>query len=297
MGTTQQKLAYLSNAVSGIKSAIESRGVVVGDAPLGQYSSKIEEIPSDNIASVVDKSVTEITLDMLEGATEIGDYTFYGCTNLTVVHIPTTVTSIGDYAFYGCTSLTTIYFHGYSSQWTSITKGTSWDGNTGAYQVVCWSEGLSYESEGDGTCYVSGIGTCTDLDLVIPDVSPDGDTVTGIDWLAFSGCTGPTSLTILDTVTHIGDYAFYDCSGLTSVVIGKSIDNIGYRAFAECYMLVSITILASSVPGMEEDPKRGYNTFDDTNNCPIYVPLASVDVYKSADGWSKYANRIQAIPS
>jgi hypothetical protein len=40
----------------------------------------------------------------------------------------------------------------------------------------------------------------------------------------------------------------------------------------------------------------GNNAFYNTNNCPIYVPSASVNAYKSASGWSTYASRIQAIP-
>jgi hypothetical protein len=39
----------------------------------------------------------------------------------------------------------------------------------------------------------------------------------------------------------------------------------------------------------------GYEHFYETNDCPIYVPLESVDAYKSAAGWSDYADRIQGI--
>lgn len=42
------------------------------------------------------------------------------------------------------------------------------------------------------------------------------DSVTSIDWSAFYGCSGLTSVTILDSVTSIGNYAFADCSRLTS---------------------------------------------------------------------------------
>jgi len=34
-----------------------------------------------------------------------------------------------------------------------------------------------------------------------------------------------------------------------------------------------------------------------SSNLVIYVPAESVDAYKSASGWSYYANQIQAIPS
>ena len=35
--------------------------------------------------------------------------------------------------------------------------------------------------------------------------------------------------------------------------------------------------------------------FQDTNNCPIYVPNESVEAYKAAPGWSDYADRIFGI--
>ena len=39
------------------------------------------------------------------------------------------------------------------------------------------------------------------------------------------------------------------------------------------------------------------NAFDNTNNCPIYVPAESVSAYQSAPNWSTHASRIQAIPT
>ena len=63
------------------------------------------------------------------------------------------------------------------------------------------SEGLAFTSNGDGTCYVSGIGTCTDTDLVIPRKSPAGDTVISIGYWAFQYCSDLTSVTFSDTDT------------------------------------------------------------------------------------------------
>lgn len=109
---------------------------------------------------------------------------------------------------------------------------------------------------------------------------------------AFIGCNGITSVIIPSGVTSIGEYAFYGCSGLTSITIPDSVTSIGREAFAFCSRLTSVTITAIVPPTLNYA-----DAFNNTNNCPIYVPAESVDAYKSASGWSNYASRIQAIPS
>ena len=117
-----------------------------------------------------------------------------------------------------------------------------------------------------------------------------GDCVTSIGNSAFTNCRKITNIVISDGVTSIGDRAFQYCSGLTSMNIPSSVTSIGKRAFDDCTSLTSVTCLATTPPTL------GNYAFDDTNNCPIYVPSASVSAYKSATNWSRYASRIQAIP-
>lgn len=119
--------------------------------------------------------------------------------------------------------------------------------------------------------------------LIIPN------TVTQIGEDAFNSCVNLTSVSIPESVTMLPDGAFQDCSGLTELVLHSKIDMIGDFTFGRCTGLQSITILA------EEPPSLGPSAFDDTNDCPIYVPAASVNAYKAASGWSDYASRIQAI--
>ena len=104
------------------------------------------------------------------------------------------------------------------------------------------SKGLAFVSNGDGTCCVSRIGKCTDTDVVIPIVSPDGDIVTVISNSAFFGCTNLTSITIPASVTSIETGAFSDCTGLTSITIPDSVTSIGEFTFSHCSNLTSITI-------------------------------------------------------
>ena len=50
----------------------------------------------------------------------ISNFAFYGCTGLTSITIPDSVTSIGTQAFYGCTGLKSIKFQGTMAQWYAI---------------------------------------------------------------------------------------------------------------------------------------------------------------------------------
>jgi hypothetical protein len=67
------------------------------------------------------------------------------------------------------------------------------------------------------------------------------------------------------------------------------VTSIGSEAFYGCSSLTSITCEATTPPTLK------WSVFDDTNDCPIYVPADSVDTYKAAENWSEYAKRIQAI--
>lgn len=103
------------------------------------------------------------------------------------------------------------------------------------------SEGLEYKSNGDGTCAVIGMGTCTDTDLVIPKKSPDGDKVTSIADEAFHN-SKIHSLKISDSVTEIGRNAFDYCTRLETVDLGKSLVKLGYQAFYGCDLITEVKL-------------------------------------------------------
>ena len=193
-------------------------------------------------------ALTSVTIP--NSVTGIGYGTFYKCSGLTSVTIPNSVTSIGNSAFTYCTSLTS----------AAIPSGVTSIGN----YAFSGCSGLISVTIGSG---VTSIGNST-----------------------FCNCSGLTSVTIPDSVTSIGASAFFNCNSLTSVTIGDGVTSIGGDAFFNCNSLTSVTINAVTPPTIS------YATFDFQNNHPIYVPSTSVETYKAASGWSDYAGRIQEIP-
>lgn len=129
--------------------------------------------------------------------------------------------------------------------------------------------------------------SCTSL----PRINiPNGVTV--ISTQLFYNCISLTSITIPNSVTIIGENAFEQCYGLTSITIPSSVTEIKRYAFKNCSGLTSITCLATTPPTLNISQE---STFEGTGNCPIYVPTASVNAYKTS--WNTYASRIQAIPT
>lgn len=109
------------------------------------------------------------------------------------------------------------------------------------------SVGLDFVSNDDGTCYVSGIGTCKDKEIVVPSVSPKGETVIAIGEVAFMSCNTLESVTIPSNVVSIGRLAFSGCWELKEIFFEENsqLELISDYMFLECFSLVSIEIPAS----------------------------------------------------
>ncbi len=103
------------------------------------------------------------------------------------------------------------------------------------------SKGLMFESNGNGTCYVSGMGSCRDSFVILPRFSPEGDRVIGVGDYAFRNCTYLRSVDIHEGIRYIGAYAFYG-SGLVNVNIPSEVEGIGDYAFCSCPFLESIAV-------------------------------------------------------
>ena len=306
------EIQRLKTAKADIKTAIENKGVTVpSNATIDAYPTYVSQISSGGGDYIVESAVYDPTATysgefkptnyitsatIPNGFTSIGDSAFYNYRRLTSITIPDSVTSIGDSAFYNCSNLTSITI---PDSVTSIDTGAfirctglPVENNiryAGKFAVGAVDKTLSSYTIKDGTKWIGdyAFSQCPNLtSIVIPD------SVINIGDRSFIACTGLTSITIPDSVTSIGNFTFLNCYIITSVTIGNSVTSIGESAFDGCTKLTSITIQATTPPTL-----LSYSVFNDTNNCPIYVPAESVNRYKTATNWTSLASRIQAIPS
>ena len=117
------------------------------------------------------------------------------------------------------------------------------------------------------------------------------NSITSIGEYSVSGHSDLTAITIPDSVTLIEQYAF-GWSYLTSVYIGTGIKAINNSAFIYNSKLENLYCKAVIPPILGSSAINRY-----ASNFNIFVPIESVDLYKEAQYWSDYADRIQAIPS
>ena len=216
---------------------------------------------------------------------ELGYSVFKGCSVLTSVTIPSSVTSIGGSAFEGCSGLTSLTI---PSSVTSI-GGSAFKGCSGL------------------------------TSLIIPS------SVTSIGSYVFENCSGLTSITIPSSVTEIGGAAFKGCGSLvnlyykidekietylryghlyinvecgieyylndkkiTSVAIPSTITELGRYAFQNCRDLTSVYV-SWQFPIPTGSAFYGV----DISKCTLYVPQGTEQDYWLSPGWGDFGKIVE----
>ncbi len=192
---------------------------------------------------------------------------YQGCSGLTSITIPNSVTSIGYDAFSGCSSLISVTI---PNSVTSIGYAAFRECSS-LTSVTIPNSVTSIEFSAFANC--SGLTSVT-----IPN------SVISIGNSAFSGCSALTSITIPNIVTSIESFAFAFCNSLTSVLIPNSVTSIGNSAFQGCSGLTAVTCYANNVPTTSSD------AFYDSHieYATLHVPAASIDVYKETIPWKNF---------
>ena len=118
------------------------------------------------------------------------------------------------------------------------------------------------------------------------------DNITTIDRAAFWKCDNLQTILIPDSVTTIGADAFTYCDNLQQITIPENVTSIGWGAFYSCYSLEKVYCKAVIPPSIVTEYSSWYAFSGNAHNRKIYVPLESVEAYKTANGWRNYANDI-----
>ena len=182
------------------------------------------------------------------GVKTIKDNVFSGCTNLTSITIPKTVTTLSGTTFNG-SSLTAINVDSDNSNYIS---------ENGILFNKAKTTLVRYPIKKTGSEYTI----------------PESITTIGSD--AFNGCTGLTSVTIPSNVTNITNYAFSGCTNLASITLSlKSLNN--KSRFSDIFNVVPVSLQTINITD-DADIKANFfqnNTNIKTVNMPLVKSIGN----------------------
>lgn len=174
--------------------------VITGSGKMGDFSSCYTLTPWHL------STTKELTVELSDGITEIGDNAFKDCTNLCSINIPDSVERIGSCAFSGCEAL----------------KGTL-NLPSGLTQLGDYS-----------------FSDCRRISGVLE--IPSG--VTYLPGCVFQSCTGIEEVIIPDSVKSISSKAFYNCK-FKRLTIPASVSLSSNSCFENCTQITYVMITGS----------------------------------------------------
>ena len=282
-------IAY--NAFSGcsglhwltIPSSVTSIGSAFSGCS-GLYSIRVEEgnpkyDSRDNCNAIIETEGNELVV---------------GCRNTV---IPNSVTAIRYSAFEGCSGLTSVVIP------KSVTKIGGEDAESGYQGAFVGCSGLTSIKVEEGNPVYDSRNDCnaiieTSTNALIAGckntVIPNG--ITKIESEAFEGCTGLTAITIPEGVEQIASHAFKDCTGLATLILPKSVTQLcsywshgasyAVGAFVDCDNLKEVFCYA------EEPPTWGLNSWINFSKVTLHVPAGCKEAYAADYFWSLYEENI-----
>ena len=136
------------------------------------------------------------------GTKGIAENCFYGCTGLTAIELPQSISAIGGTAFAQCADLTSIDLP------DAVTR----------IEMGCFR----------GCTSLASVKLPAGLTAIMPE--------------AFQGCGSLTAVQLPASLSQILHHAFADCSSLESVILPSSLTTVEMSVFENCAALKSVTI-------------------------------------------------------
>ena len=307
-------IAYKSWAIpEGNVVSVSQDGVVLWqlnkEEPSLPIVLEVEKITSDTYAGETTYTGESFVLLNIYPKTN-------GTVNVTYGGLTKTVTDTSGSASPNAQTVFFGTFNGVSDSVTTPTSGTLTI--EGEYRGFSCS---NFATNSKGTALGGKYCSC------ITNVIDFGE-LTNISAYAFYGCTKLTLTSLPSSITEIGDYAFYNCASLNfsdnffknglvsigklafvmnsdealcekfdSITIPQTVTTIGNKAFIGPVIDAHNSNILKRVIMLPTTPPTGlgteylcfgkvYSTFK------IIVPKGCGNTYKSAEGWSSYANYI-----
>ena len=185
--------------------------------------------------------------------TAIADEGFIGCSNMTSIIIPNSITDIGANSLKGCTGLTSI---------TIPFTGASLNGTANTHFGYLFGAENSYNQKS-----------------LIPS-SLETVIITGERLVSYAFRDCDLKYIYIEGMTVIGENAFYECK-LENVYIPEGVTVIGFAVFSDC-MLINIYIPKS----LEKIERSAFSRFinDGYNNYPKNVFYnGDIDAWEEID--------------
>lgn len=214
---------------------------------------------------------------------------FWGCTALKEVVGADNLESIGEYAFYNCSSLESFNIGPKVTTITLTGSRKSFLGCTGLKEFTIDESNPDYSAT-EGVVYNK---EKTKLISYMTDTRekfevPAGVTSVG-DYAFYTQLSNLKEIVYGNDVETIGTSQFYNSSypneSLTRLVFGEKVKSAGNSAFTDAKNVMEVVSYAVVPPTLPGYPFN-YNTFKDGK---LICPTESIDAYKVAGGWNRFA--------
>ena len=251
---------------------------------------------------------------------------FSNCTELTSIHIPSTVQEIGEGIFANCPGLTSLtlpfigkanyesyedvydrengywlratIFHIFGDEEKDGLFGISINTECiGAYEKN-WVYAYMPANLQEVTILYGCKAICQDAFYFGEQSNESIETINlpyglrRIEYDAFNCCAVLKNISLPKTLEYLGNYCFENCTSLTSVTIPSSVTYVGEGAFDYCEGLKAIMIKGGNVEiELDSHPffycGNGYY-FENRGGYKIYIDENYYDIYENNPNWEVY---------
>ena len=283
MSVDFSKITELSDSYGNITQITDASGRVIWAVSGGKVILEVEKITSDTYAGETQYTGEQfILLDIYPKTNSTVKVTYGGLTK-----------TITDTSGAAEPNAQQVYFGTFNGVSDSVTTPAS-----GELTI----EG-DYYAFGCGTFNQGGKTKLYVLCACVKSIDSFGNTIiipdNAFGTVLGGGCSF-TTVTIPDTISSIGKQAFIKCNSLQTVTIGKGVVSIGFDAFNPLSENTLSTVIMRGVTPPELGLGEGNATYSNFGEVgadvfkleQIIVPKGCGNTYKTAEGWSTYAEYI-----